>query len=101
MGRNCSRSSFCFARGFAAVGIGSVIADADASPVHTRPSWRRGFRVLLVCLFLWWIPVLLAGILLGWHSTLVQEGCFFSKAAMVTFGGAYAVLPYVAQQGVS
>ena len=36
----------------------------------------------------------------GWHGTLFREGLFFSKAAMVTFGGAYAVLPYVSQQAV-
>ncbi len=42
-----------------------------------------------------------AGWAIGWRSTLFQEGVFFSKAAVVTFGGAYAVLPYVAQQAVS
>jgi len=41
-----------------------------------------------------------AGVWQGWGGTLVREGIFFSKAAMVTFGGAYAVLPYVAQQAV-
>jgi chromate transporter len=56
--------------------------------------------VLGVCLGLWWAPVLAAGLWLGWESTLFRQGVFFSKAAMVTFGGAYAVLPYVAQQAV-
>jgi Chromate transporter len=45
-------------------------------------------------------PILLVGIWRGWDHTLFKEGVFFSKAAMVTFGGAYAVLPYVAQQAV-
>ncbi len=49
---------------------------------------------------LWWLPILLVGLWQGWRSTLFQEGLFFSKAAVVTFGGAYAVLPYVAQQAV-
>ena len=46
------------------------------------------------------MPILLIGVWRGWDNTLFQEGVFFSKAAMVTFGGAYAVLPYVAQQAV-
>ena len=54
----------------------------------------------LLCLLAWWIPPLLALTLLGHDSTVAAEGIFFSKAAMVTFGGAYAVLPYVAQHAV-
>jgi chromate transporter len=56
--------------------------------------------VIAVCVVLWAAPVVAAGLMQGWHGTLAQEGFFFSKAAMVTFGGAYAVLPYVAQQAV-
>ena len=56
--------------------------------------------MVLVCGGLWWAPVLLLGGWLGWNHTLFREGMFFSKAAMVTFGGAYAVLPYVSQQAV-
>jgi len=67
---------------------------------HAPPSLSRSLRVSLVCLVLWWTPILLAGALLGWKHTLFQQGVFFSKAAMVTFGGAYAVLPYVSQQAV-
>jgi chromate transporter len=67
---------------------------------HTRPSLARTIKVLAVSLALWFGPLLLAGGLLGWHHTIVREGLFFSKAAMVTFGGAYAVLPYVSQQAV-
>jgi len=44
--------------------------------------------------------VIAAGLWQGWGGTLAKEGVFFSKAAMVTFGGAYAVLPYVGQQAV-
>jgi chromate transporter len=69
-------------------------------PEHTRPSWIRAAKVLAVCLILWFGPLLLAGWSLGWQHTVAREGLFFSKAAMVTFGGAYAVLPYVSQQAV-
>lgn len=79
---------------------GTVIDDAQESPPHTRPSLARAIRVLAVSLALWWGPVIAAGLWQGWRGTLAQEGIFFSKAAMVTFGGAYAVLPYVAQQAV-
>jgi len=55
---------------------------------------------VLVCVALWGIPVLLLGLIMGWGSVWFQQGLFFSKAALVTFGGAYAVLPYVSQQAV-
>jgi chromate transporter len=51
-------------------------------------------------LLLWWTPVVAAGLWRGWNGTLAQLGVFFSQAAVVTFGGAYAVLPYVAQRAV-
>lgn len=78
----------------------SVLGDEDESPAHAKPSWIRGARVSLVCGLLWWLPILSLGLWQGWDSTLFREGVFFSKAAVVTFGGAYAVLPYVAQQAV-
>ena len=77
---------------------GAVDHAADAE--HTRPSWGRAIKVTLSCLTLWWLPVLGLGLWLGWNGTHAQQGLYFSKAAMVTFGGAYAVLPYVAQQAV-
>lgn len=77
-----------------------VPGDNDESSGHARPSWSRATRITIACLLLWWTPVLLAGLWQGWDHTLVKEGLFFSKAAVVTFGGAYAVLPYVAQQAV-
>jgi chromate transporter len=81
-------------------GGGSVIDDEHESPPHTRPSRARALRIVVVCLALWWLPTLAVGMWKGWGHTLFQEGVFFSKAAVVTFGGAYAVLPYVAQQAV-
>lgn len=65
-----------------------------------KVTWRRTCTILVFGVILWWGPVLTAIGQLGWHSTLAQQGLFFSKAALVTFGGAYAVLPYVAQQAV-
>ncbi len=89
----------------AAAGLGvtasdTVIDDAQESPLHTQPSLARGVKVIAVCLALWWAPVFAAAACQGWNGVLAREGIFFSKAAMVTFGGAYAVLPYVGQQAV-
>ena len=75
-----------------------LIAD-DA--LHTaRPSARRTLVTLVVGLVAWAAPVVAAAVLLGRDSVLVEQGLFFSGAALVTFGGAYAVLAYVAQQAV-
>jgi chromate transporter len=87
----------------AAKGHGS--AKEDHQPVLQLPapisaSWSRAFGITALCLVLWWLPVFGIAAWLGWGSTAAQQGLFFSKAALVTFGGAYAVLPYVAQQAV-
>ena len=74
--------------------------EAVRLPPVPRPSLSRATAVTLVCLTLWWLPVFGVAAWLGWASTQAQQGLFFSKAALVTFGGAYAVLPYVAQQAV-
>ena len=78
----------------------SVISDDQESPPHTKPNLRRAILISVVFVALWLAPTILAGVLRGWDSTLFKEGFFFSKAAVVTFGGAYAVLPYVAQQAL-
>ena len=77
-----------------------MINDNSQIPSHAKPSLIRALRVVLVCVALWWFPIILAGTFLGWQHVVVQEGVFFSKAAMITFGGAYAVLPYVSQLAV-
>jgi chromate transporter len=77
-----------------------ALDDTGESPDHIRPSLYRALRVIVICLALWITPTLVAGLMFGWRSTLFREGLFFSKAAVVTFGGAYAVLPYVAQQAL-
>ncbi|HEY5877867.1 MAG TPA: chromate efflux transporter [Nakamurella sp.] len=69
--------------------------------LHTEtPSKRRTLTVLAIGLVLWWLPVLAVVLLTGASSTFTQMGVFFSGAAVVTFGGAYAVLAYVAQKVV-
>src|SRR5215213_1483328 len=81
--------------------------DAGPPPVisddvlhHEAPTTRRTLTVLLVGLLVWGVPVAVAAVLTGTSSVFTQQGVFFSGAAVVTFGGAYAVLAYVAQQAV-
>jgi chromate transporter len=78
----------------------AVLHDHQDLHASARNPWARSLRVIVTCSALWWTPVLLIGAWLGWEHSISQQGLFFSKAAMVTFGGAYAVLPYVAQQAV-
>ena len=68
---------------------------------HATPSLKRSLTVLFVCLFLWFGPIVVLAMILGADHVYVLEGVFFSKMAVVTFGGAYAVLAYMAQQAVS
>jgi chromate transporter len=72
----------------------------DELPEHARPTVARALRVSSVWLALWLIPVVLLLVILGSANVFSQIAVFFSKMAMVTFGGAYAVLAYVAQQAV-
>ncbi len=72
----------------------------DELPEHARPSVSRSLRVAAVWLLLWLVPVAAIFVLLGEGNVFTQIAVFFSKMAMVTFGGAYAVLAYVAQQAV-
>jgi chromate transporter len=74
--------------------------DDGDMPEHTRPNTARSIRVLATWIPLWLGPVLLTGLLLGWDNVYARLAVFFSKMAVVTFGGAYAVLSYVTQQAV-
>lgn len=67
---------------------------------HIKPSLKRAFWVLAICLVLWLGPIAVLAHMLGLQNVFTQEALFFSKMAVVTFGGAYAVLAYVAQQAV-
>ncbi|WP_066272865.1 chromate efflux transporter [Hydrogenophaga palleronii] len=82
-------------------GYGPALIDDDTpTPAHARFSRRHLARVLGVGLALWLLAMAVLLATQGWHSTLAQMGWFFSKAALLTFGGAYAVLPYVYQGAV-
>jgi len=87
--------------GQAAKGFGpALIDDHTPTPDHARFSWRRFRAVLGVCLGLWLAAIGALAAVWGWHATLTQMAWFFTKAALLTFGGAYAVLPYVYQGAV-
>ncbi|CAO3380019.1 chromate efflux transporter [Azospirillum argentinense] len=72
----------------------------EGTPDHARPSTAWSLRVGAVCLALWLGPVLALLLTLGPDNVFTGIAVFFSKMAVVTFGGAYAVLAYVAQQAV-
>lgn len=67
---------------------------------HTRPARARSLRTLVVCTALWALPLVTLAMTVGPESVYFQEGVFFSQAAVVTFGGAYAVLAYIAERAV-
>jgi chromate transporter len=72
----------------------------DELPAHARPTVARALRASALWLALWLIPVIVLLLALGRADVFSQIAIFFSKMAVVTFGGAYAVLAYVAQQAV-
>jgi chromate transporter len=72
----------------------------DQLPEHARPTVARSLRASAVWLALWLIPVVAVLVTLGPSNVFSQIAVFFSKMALVTFGGAYAVLAYVAQEAV-
>ena len=72
----------------------------DELPAHARPTVARALRASAICLALWLTPVIVILLTLGNTDVFSQVAVFFSKMAVVTFGGAYAVLAYVAQQAV-
>ena len=72
----------------------------ESAPPPAENRWRHFAIASVVGLIAWWAPVALAALLLGPHHVLVNIGMFFSKLAVVSFGGAYALLAYMAQQAV-
>jgi chromate transporter len=75
-------------------------SDAVAVPEPSADRWRRAATATVIGLGLWWAPVALAAVTLGSNHVLVNIGTFFSKLAVVSFGGAYALLAYMAQEAV-
>ena len=81
-------------------GGGAVIDDATPTPDHARFKWKHFWRVLLVFSGLWTLTIGALTVAYGQEAVLPQMAWFFTKAALLTFGGAYAVLPYVYQGAV-
>lgn len=79
----------------------ALIDDNTPPPAHALFSWRRLAIILFLGVMLWLIPVVALWMYFGWNHTFTQMAWFFSKAALLTFGGAYAVLPYIYQGSVS
>jgi chromate transporter len=78
----------------------SVGAAADAAHSRFVASWNDTLRTAAVWLTVWWVPVVALVLVAGPSSVLATQAVFFGKVAVVTFGGAYSVLAYVAQQAV-
>lgn len=78
----------------------ALIDDNTPTPEHARFSKLHLAKVVVVGALLWLVPMGLLTVSLGWTNTFTQMGWFFTKAALLTFGGAYAVLPYVYQGAV-
>ncbi|MBK8892485.1 MAG: chromate efflux transporter [Dechloromonas sp.] len=87
--------------GGTAASAGPAIIDDDTpTPAHARFTARRLLEVATIGVVLWAVPMGLLAAFLGWDHTLTQMGWFFTKAALLSFGGAYAVLPYMYQGAV-
>jgi chromate transporter len=87
--------------GAAKASYGPALIDDDTpTPAHARFAWRGFFKVVLAGLLLWGGAMGFLCARYGWEGALTQMGWFFTKAAFLTFGGAYAVLPYVYQGAV-
>jgi chromate transporter len=87
--------------GAASQSSGSAFIDDDTpTPSHAIFTWKRLWQVLLAAAVLWLVPMGVLVLQFGWDHTFTQMSWFFTKAALLTFGGAYAVLPYVFQAAV-
>ncbi len=78
----------------------AIIDDDTPAPEHTKFKWSRFITFAVIGLSIGTAVMIALTLTYGWDATLTQMSWFFTKAALVTFGGAYAVLPYVYQGGV-
>ncbi len=78
----------------------ALIDDDTPTPAHAMFSWARLLKIIVIGALLWLVPMALLMAYFGWQHTFTQMAWFFTKAALLTFGGAYAVLPYVYQGAV-
>ncbi len=107
LGAKLAPSQFAGSAGHASKNAGmdakhvpAVIDDDTPTPEHARFKTSRLMTVLAVCAVLWLLPMSALIAYQGWQGALTQMAWFFTKAALLTFGGAYAVLPYVYQGAV-
>ena len=103
VGGRLSPASFRMGGGHAAVAVSAshaLIGDDTPTPSHAVFTWKRLWQVLLAAAVLWLVPMSWLMLQFGWDHALTQMSWFFTKAALLTFGGAYAVLPYVFQGAV-
>ena len=98
-----------YVSGTFAPGLFPKASESKTTPLQDTPvaekaaegrsrGWLRFTKVLAVFLSLWALPIVLLGLWRGWNDTFIDIGILFSKAAVVTFGGAYAVLGYISQR---
>jgi chromate transporter len=78
----------------------AVLDDETPTPRHALFTWKRFIAVLAAFVIIWLAAIATLTVVYGWTGTLTQMAWFFTKAALLTFGGAYAVLPYVYQGAV-
>ncbi|MBI5740739.1 MAG: chromate efflux transporter [Nitrospirae bacterium] len=78
----------------------SAKVNSVASSRSEKPAWAQSVKVLIIWLCIWFLPIILIGLWRGWDDTFIDIGVLFSKASVVTFGGAYSVLAYIGQQAV-
>jgi chromate transporter len=78
----------------------ALIDDDTPTPEHAQFRWSGLTKILALGAVLWCVPMAVLTMRFGWDHTLTQMGWFFTKAALVTFGGAYAVLPYIYQGAI-
>ena len=103
VGGRMSPESFSVGGGHTAIQTAfgpALIDDHTPTPAHALFAWKRCMQVLLAGAVLWLVPMGWLVVQNGWDHTLTQMSWFFTKAALLTFGGAYAVLPYVNQGAV-
>lgn len=79
----------------------AIIDDNSPTPEHARFRWSKLTSTLLIGAILWFVPMMYLVSVYGWQHGFTQMAWFFTKAALLTFGGAYAVLPYMYQGAVT
>ncbi len=77
-----------------------VVEDEDFELYIEKPNFLKAIKKIGLWMIIWFVPIIIVLILFGNESVFFKESVFFSKAALVTFGGAYSVLAYIAQKAV-